>query len=75
MTHLLIALFALLQSVSATLTTNQAALDVPEPGSVEAIAAATTDPRFLSPWVSGLPQSSTAVSPQKFLGRIPGAPG
>src|ERR1700730_7421858 len=75
MTHLLIALFALLQSVSATLTTNQAALDVPEPGSVEAIAAATTDPRFLSPWVSGLPQSSTAVSPQKFLGRIPGAAG
>src|SRR6202165_2327583 len=75
MTHLLIALFALLQSVSATLTTNQAALDVPEPGSVEAIAAATTDPRFLSPWVSGLPRSSTVVSPQKFLGRIPGAPG
>ena len=35
--------------------------DLPEPGSVEAIAAATGDPRFLSPWVSYLPQSSTIV--------------
>ncbi len=49
--------------------------DVPEPGSAEAIAAATTDPRFVSPLVSYLPQSSTVVSPLKFFGRIPGAPG
>ena len=49
--------------------------DVPEPGSVEAIAAATTDPHFVSPWVSYVPQSRTVPSPEKFLGRIMGAPG
>ena len=49
--------------------------DIPEPGSVEAIAAATTDPRLVSPWVSYVPQSGTVPSPEKFLGRIMGAPG
>src|SRR5262252_4389164 len=49
--------------------------DIPEPGSVEAIARATTDPHFISPWVSYVPQSSTVPSPEKFLGRIMGAPG
>jgi hypothetical protein len=49
--------------------------DIPEPGSVEAIAAATTDPHFVSPWVSYVPQSSTVPSPEKVLGRIMGAPG
>jgi zinc carboxypeptidase len=49
--------------------------DVPEPGSVEAIAAATGDPRFLSPWVAYLPESRTVPSPRTFLGRILGAPG
>src|SRR4030088_3771170 len=49
--------------------------DVPEPGSVEAIAAATTDSHFVSPWVSYVPQSSTVPSHEKFLGRIMGAPG
>src|ERR1700736_4673396 len=49
--------------------------DVPEPGSVEAVAAATTDPHFVSPWVSYIPQSNTVPSPEKFLGRIMGAPG
>ena len=49
--------------------------DIPEPGSVEAIAAATTDPRLVSPWVSYVPQSGTIPSPEKFLGRIMGAPG
>src|SRR6202049_294095 len=75
MNHFVISLLALLQSITASPSTNQYAPDVPEPGSVEAIAKATTDPHFLSPWVSYLPQSSTVVSPQKFLGRIPGAPG
>jgi hypothetical protein len=75
MNQFVIALLALLQSLSAPSSTNQFAPDTPEPGSVEAIAKATTDPHFLSPWVSYLPQSSTVVSPQKFLGRIPGAPG
>ncbi|HVW71374.1 MAG TPA: M14 family zinc carboxypeptidase [Steroidobacteraceae bacterium] len=49
--------------------------DTPEPGSVEEIAQATTEPRFLSPWVSYLPASATVVSPRAFLHRIPGAPG
>jgi len=49
--------------------------DTPEAGSVEAIAAATTDPHFVSPWVSYIPQSDTVPSPEKFLGRIMGAPG
>ncbi len=49
--------------------------DVPEPGSVEAIAAATTDPHFVSPWVSYVPASDKVPSPEKFLGRIMGAPG
>src|SRR5579862_3630677 len=51
------------------------AADTPEPGSIEAIAQATTEARFLSPWVSYLPASSTAISPRTFLHRIPGAPG
>src|ERR1700681_3533266 len=75
MNHFVISLLALLQSITASPSTNQYAPDAPETGSIEAIAKATTDPHFLSPWVSYLPQSSTVVSPQKFLGRIPGAPG
>ena len=50
-------------------------IDTPEAGSVEEIAQATTEPRFLSPWVSYLPASATVVSPRAFLHRIPGAPG
>jgi hypothetical protein len=42
---------------------------------MEAIAAATGDPRFISPWVAYLPASPTVPSPRAFLGRIPGAPG
>ena len=49
--------------------------DTPEPGSAEAIAAATTDPSHLSPWVRDLPDSATVPSPRKFFGRIMGAPG
>jgi hypothetical protein len=49
--------------------------DVPEPGSSEEIAKATTAPQFLSPWVSYLPASSTVPSPRAFLHRIAGAPG
>jgi hypothetical protein len=49
--------------------------DIPEPGSVEAIAGATTDPHYISPWVSFIPQSKSVPSPEKFLGRIMGAPG
>ena len=49
--------------------------DVAEPGSIEEIAKATTEARFLSPWVSYLPASSTVPSPRAFLGRIAGAAG
>jgi hypothetical protein len=49
--------------------------DTPERGSVEAIAAATGEARFLSPWVSYLPASASAPSPLAFFGRIMGAPG
>jgi hypothetical protein len=75
MNHFLIALLALLQGFVTPSPTTDSAPDIPEPGSIAAIGKATTDPHFISPWVSYLPQSSTVVSPQKFLGRIPGAPG
>jgi hypothetical protein len=51
---------------------------VPEPaeaGSVAEIAAATTESRFLSPWVSYLPASAQVPSPRVFFGRIAGARG
>src|SRR3954462_11143338 len=46
-----------------------------EPGSREAIARATTEPRFLSPWVAAVPDSDKVPSPTKYLGHIAGAPG
>ncbi len=49
--------------------------DVAEPGASEAIAAATTDSHYISPSVSYIPQSNTVPSPEKFFGRIMGAPG
>ena len=49
--------------------------DIPEPGSVEAISAATTDSHFVSPLVSYIPQAASVPSPEKFFGRIMGASG
>jgi hypothetical protein len=49
--------------------------DSAEPGSIEEIARATTEPRFSSPWVSYLPAAPGVVSPRAFWHRIPGAPG
>jgi len=49
--------------------------DVAEPGTSDAIATATTDPHFISPLVSYIPQSEKVLSPEKFFGRIMGAPG
>ncbi len=69
------AMFAALFSIALVIPTNAQTPDVPEPGSVEAIAAATTDPHYVSPWVSYVPKSDTVPSPEKFLGRIMGAPG
>ena len=50
-------------------------LDTPEPGSIEAIAAATTEERFSSPWVRYVPESATVPSPTDYLGHIVGVPG
>ncbi len=49
--------------------------DAAEPGSSEAIAKFTTEPRFLSSWVSYVPASATVPSPTKFLGHVAGAEG
>ncbi len=49
--------------------------DVEDADAGREIAAATTEPRFSSPWVSYLPASTTVPSPRSFLHRIPGAPG
>ena len=49
--------------------------DKPEPGSIEAIAAATTEKRFMTPWVSYIPDSPGIPSPTRHLGHIVGAPG
>jgi hypothetical protein len=70
--------FALLWIFSFGLVTSTFAQspDTPEPGgATEAISAATTDPHFVSPLVSYLPQSASVPSPEKFFGRIMGAPG
>jgi len=49
--------------------------DTAEPASVAAIADATTDPKFLSPWVAYVPDSADVPSPTDYLGHIAGAPG
>jgi hypothetical protein len=49
--------------------------DAVEPGSIDEIARATTETRFISPWVSYLPASASVVSPRAYWHRIPGAPG
>jgi len=64
--------------MSAVLLTSRVAAqspDIPETGSKEAIASATTDPHFVSPLVSYIPDSQSVPSPEKFFGRIMGAPG
>jgi len=76
MVRWLVGIAALLGAMGAAAFSGEtAAPDSPEPGSVEAIAKATGDSRFLSPWVSYLPQSKGVPSPLAFFGRIMGAPG
>ena len=62
-------------TAAAVLAGGPIAPDTPEPGSAEAIARFTTEPRFLSPWVAYVPASGTVPSPSKQLGHIVGAPG
>ena len=66
---------AALAGSSANASDPAHAPDVAEPGSVEAIAEATTDPKFLNPWVSYVPESPNVPSPTDFLGHIAGAAG
>jgi hypothetical protein len=54
---------------------NPYAPDTAEPGSAEAIAKFTTEPRFGNPWVAYVPDSATVVSPTKYLGHVVGAAG
>ncbi len=54
---------------------NAYAPDTPEPGSIEAIARDTTEPRFMSSWVAYVPDSSSVPSPNDFLGHIAGSSG
>src|SRR4029077_6231222 len=70
-----LVLLTLTALAAQTAAAQQIAPDTAEPGSVEDIARATTESRFLSPWVSYLPASASVVSPRAFLHRIPGAPG
>ena len=49
--------------------------DAEEPGSREAIAAWTTEARFLTPWVAYVPDVPGVPSPTKQLGHVVGAPG
>src|ERR671916_2876064 len=73
---LLLLLFLLSATrLTATAQTNPYAPDTAEPGSVEAIARFTTEPRFLSPWVAYVPESGRVPSPTKYLGHVVGAPG
>jgi len=66
---------ALIGLAAAMGAAGEPAPDTIEPGSAEEIAAATTESRFLSPWVSYLPASAAVPSPRQFLHRIAGAPG
>jgi Zinc carboxypeptidase len=67
--------WALARPAHAAPDSDPCAPDVAEPGSVAAIAAATTEERFLSPWVACVPAAAGVPSPRAFLGRQVGAPG
>jgi len=69
------AFFALVLSLIGLSRASAQEADRSEPGSKEAIAAATTEPRFLSPWVADVPDHPTIPSPTKYLGHIAGAAG
>ena len=60
---------------SAPQVKNPYAPDTAEPGSVEAIAKFTTEPRFGNAWVAYLPDSAMVPSPAEFLGHAVGAAG
>jgi hypothetical protein len=69
----LLLAFTLLMATAAV--GDEPPTDTPEPGTREAIAAATTEPRFVSPWVADVPDHPSVPSPSDYLGHIAGAPG
>jgi Zinc carboxypeptidase len=71
----ILVFFCLAIGISVLGRAQSIAPDTAVPGSVDEIAKDTTEPRFLSPWVSYIPASTTVPSPEKFFGRIFGAPG
>jgi hypothetical protein len=73
--RLLAVAYLLFVSPFSLLAQSSPSPDTPEPGSIDEIAKATTETRFLSPWVSYLPASKQVPSPRAFYGRIMGAPG
>jgi hypothetical protein len=70
----LVILVLVLVLVLVTMSWAQAP-DTPEPGSKDAVTEATTEERFVSPWVSTIPEHPTIPSPTDHLGHIAGAPG
>ncbi|HUP23503.1 MAG TPA: M14 family zinc carboxypeptidase, partial [Thermoanaerobaculia bacterium] len=64
----------LLTTELSALAQHPNAPDTPEPGSMEAIARATSEPRFASPWVAYVPESASVPSPTDHFGRLMGAP-
>ena len=64
-----------MQAAPEPLADPGAAPDTAEALSSEEIDQATTEPRFLSPWVAYVPASASVPSPRTFLHRIAGAPG
>lgn len=67
--------FALTAALTSPLLAQSGGTQRSEPGYREAVAAATSDPSFGSPWVADLPDSDAVPSPLDFLGHIAGAPG
>ncbi|HJZ11278.1 MAG TPA: M14 family zinc carboxypeptidase, partial [Acidobacteriota bacterium] len=70
-----ITLFVIVLLTSFAFAENSYAPDTPEAGSIESIAKATTDPKYMSRWVSYVPESSVIPSPSDFFGHIAGSPG
>jgi Zinc carboxypeptidase len=66
---------ALFAAAAAAAPEGPYAPDLPEAGSVEAIARDTTEPRFGNPWVAYVPASPTATSPTRYLGHVAGKAG
>jgi hypothetical protein len=70
-----VRLVAVAAGLAAAGTGNVRGQQAREPGYAEAVAQATTEPRFLSPWVADLPDHPKVPSPLDYLGHIAGAPG